>query len=109
MNKGEVRSLDDRSPSLALPAADFQKRLVSQFDYAVTPLVFDLKLAIQSSGGLASNEGWRILQVYGSPNNDSTLNSDGTIMTVRRAGLGGGGHCAREWRAPIVHLRYCRW
>lgn len=65
---------------------EFQKRLVSQFNYSVTPLVFDLTLEIQSPLGLASENGWRILQAYGSPNNDSTLSPDGKILSV---GIGG--------------------
>ncbi|KAL6768382.1 CGL127B [Auxenochlorella protothecoides x Auxenochlorella symbiontica] len=62
---------------------EFQKRLVSQFNYSVTPLVFDLTLEIQSPLGLASEDGWRILQAYGSPNNDSTLTPDGKILSVK--------------------------
>uniref|UniRef100_A0A1D2A177 VWFA domain-containing protein n=2 Tax=Auxenochlorella protothecoides TaxID=3075 RepID=A0A1D2A177_AUXPR len=62
---------------------EFQKLLVSQFNYSVTPLVFDLTLEIQSPLGLASEDGWRILQAYGSPNNDSTLTPDGKILSVK--------------------------
>jgi Ca-activated chloride channel family protein len=58
---------------------EFEKRLVEEFDYAVTPLVLDVELSVDSSSiaGAAgtSNEnqsGWRILSVYGSPNPDDT-------------------------------------
>jgi len=39
---------------------DFKKRLDEEFDYMVTPLVFDLKLSLQS-------DGYEIEAVYGSP------------------------------------------
>jgi hypothetical protein len=50
-----------------------------------SPLVFDLSLAVDpgSLAGLASGQGWRILQVYGSPNgNDTALTGNGTITQV---------------------------
>jgi Ca-activated chloride channel family protein len=54
-------------------AADFKKRLDDEFDYMVTPLVFDLSLTLETTG-------YDILKVYGSPEaNQST----GEIMHVR--------------------------
>ncbi|PRW59844.1 transcription elongation factor SPT5-like protein 1 [Chlorella sorokiniana] len=64
---------------------EFKQRLVDEFDYAVTPLVFDLALQVVTTGaGNASDDsGWRILHVYGSPNpNETALSSDGTVMRV---------------------------
>ncbi|KAL4458688.1 hypothetical protein ABPG75_013553 [Micractinium tetrahymenae] len=63
---------------------EFQQRLVQDFDFAVTPLVFDLALSVDP-GSLAADggNGWRILHVYGSPNpNDTALSSDGTVMRI---------------------------
>ncbi|KAL4458691.1 hypothetical protein ABPG75_013556 [Micractinium tetrahymenae] len=63
---------------------EFQQRLVQDFDFAVTPLVFDLALSVDP-GSLAADggDGWRILHVYGSPNpNDTALSSDGTVMRI---------------------------
>lgn len=73
---------------------EFEKRLVDEFDFAVTPLVFDLKLSIDSSSiaGAAGtsdgknnytssatttapgskNSGWRILSAYGTQNPNDT-------------------------------------
>lgn len=84
------QSLNLLFPLLSCPYSspgEFQKRLVSQFNYSVTPLVFDLTLEIQSPLGLASEDGWRILQAYGSPNNDSTLTPDGKILSVGGRGV----------------------
>ncbi len=75
---------------------EFEKRLVQEFDYAVTPLVFDLELSVDSSSvsnanaAAGKNNGWRILSVYGSPNPKdtafaalgSTTNSSTTISKV---------------------------
>lgn len=68
---------------------EFQKRLVTDFNYTVTPLVFNLTLSVDPSS-VASNEtnqqGWRILAVYGSPNPNSTayaaVNGNGTVTEV---------------------------
>jgi Ca-activated chloride channel family protein len=54
-------------------AADFKKRLDEEFDFMVTPLVFDLALTLETTG-------YEIVKVYGSPDaNEST----GEIMKVR--------------------------
>ena len=52
--------------------AEFRKRLDAEFDYMVTPLVFDLKLAFQSPG-------FAIDAVYGSPEADAAT---GELMRV---------------------------
>ncbi len=44
------------------PTGEFKKRLNDDFDYAVTPLVFDLSLKVDPSS-LAGEEGWKILHV----------------------------------------------
>jgi Ca-activated chloride channel family protein len=63
---------------------EFEKRLVEEFDFAVTPLVFDLKLSIDSSSidtasgnngskdnsisSSTTKSGWQILSTYGTQN-----------------------------------------
>jgi Ca-activated chloride channel homolog len=51
---------------------EFKKTFVEDFDYMVTPLVFDLKLELDA-------EGWEIEKVYGSPEADEAT---GEIMYV---------------------------
>lgn len=51
---------------------EFNKRMVDEFEYMVTPLVFDLKLALDA-------EGWDIERVYGSPEANE---ASGEIMYV---------------------------
>ncbi len=51
---------------------EFRKVLASEFEYMVTPLVFDLKLNLKSSG-------YKIVDVYGSPNANK---STGTLMEI---------------------------
>ena len=51
---------------------EFKNRMDEGFDYMVTPLVFDLKLNLQS-------DGWEIDKVYGSPEADKAT---GEIMYV---------------------------
>jgi len=53
-------------------SGEFKKRLNDEFDYMVTPLVFDLELSLKS-------EGYKIVQIYGSP--EANLSS-GEIMKV---------------------------
>lgn len=61
---------------------EFQKRLADDFDYAVTPLVFDLQLKVDPAS-VAGNESWKVLHVYGSPNpNDTALTDNGTLIQV---------------------------
>jgi Ca-activated chloride channel homolog len=51
---------------------EFKKRMDHEFDYMVTPLVFNLQLKLES-------EGWEIEQVYGSPEADRAT---GELMKV---------------------------
>ena len=53
-------------------AADFKKRLEEEFDYMVTPLVFDLNLVLDA-------EGYEIVKVCGAP---YSAESSGEIMKV---------------------------
>lgn len=53
-------------------SGDFRKRLDEEFEYMVTPLVFNLRLALESPG-------YRILKVYGSPEADQAT---GELMKV---------------------------
>ena len=53
-------------------AADFKERMVDEFEFMVTPLVFDLVLSLEA-------DGYKIIKVYGSPEaNEAT----GEIMRV---------------------------
>jgi Ca-activated chloride channel family protein len=51
---------------------EFKKRLDEEFDYMVTPMVFDLKLKLKSHG-------YKIVDVYGSPNANKAT---GTLMQI---------------------------
>ena len=53
-------------------ALDFKRRLADEFDYMVTPLVFNLDLVVEAPG-------YEIAKVYGSPEADEAT---GKIMTV---------------------------
>lgn len=53
-------------------AQEFKNRMDAEFEYMVTPLVFDLSLSFQS-------ESWEIQKIYGSPEADS---STGNLMRV---------------------------
>jgi Ca-activated chloride channel family protein len=53
-------------------ASEFQRRLVDEFDYMVTPLVFDLRLKLDAPG-------YEIEKVYGSPEADQAT---GELMKV---------------------------
>lgn len=52
---------------------EFKKRLDTEFDFMVTPLVFDLSLDFTS-------DGWEIEHIYGSPDTDA---ESGQLMHVR--------------------------
>jgi Ca-activated chloride channel family protein len=52
--------------------SEFRQRVEEEFDYMVTPLVFDLQLNFQSSG-------WRIDKVFGSPEADE---ASGSLMKI---------------------------
>ena len=68
------------STACSVGSGEFKQRMGDDFDYMVSPLVFDLQLRVDP-GSLAS--GWRMLAVYGSPNpNDTVLGGNGTIMRV---------------------------
>lgn len=51
---------------------EFNQRMVEEFDFMVTPLVYDLELTLES-------ESWKIAGVYGSPDADEAT---GTLMSV---------------------------
>lgn len=53
-------------------ADEFNQRMVDEFDFMVTPLVFDLEMSV-------SSDDWAISRVYGSPDADR---STGTILHV---------------------------
>lgn len=53
-------------------AAEFQNRMVDEFEFMVTPLVFDLELSLEA-------DGYEIVEVYGSPEADEAT---GEIMRV---------------------------
>jgi Ca-activated chloride channel family protein len=51
---------------------EFRQRIEEEFDYMVTPLIFNLRFSFESRG-------WRIDQVFGSPEADSAT---GNLMTI---------------------------
>eukprot|EP01025_Chloroclados_australasicus_P028835 TRINITY_DN2859_c0_g2_i1.p1 TRINITY_DN2859_c0_g2~~TRINITY_DN2859_c0_g2_i1.p1 ORF type:complete len:718 (-),score=64.40 TRINITY_DN2859_c0_g2_i1:367-2376(-) len=61
--------------------SQFRTKLDEEFDYMVTPLVFDLKLEIAQSSFNGGN-GWKVIKVYGSPNVDGGLDKEGTLIQV---------------------------
>lgn len=54
--------------------SEFNEKIRNEFDYTVTPLVFNLKLTVEA-------EGFTIDNVYGSPNDNS--DTSGTVMDVK--------------------------
>jgi len=54
---------------------EFRERMDQEFDYMVTPLIFNLRLNFQSTG-------WRIDEVFGSPEADEATGSLMTINTL---------------------------
>lgn len=60
-----------RPPSLPLALrsvhtpGEFKKRLVEDFEFAVTPLVFDLSLEVAASSLAGNDSGWKMLHVWG--------------------------------------------
>lgn len=54
--------------------SEFNEKIRDEFNYTVTPLVFDLKLTVEG-------EGFTIDNVYGSPNDNS--DTSGTVMDVK--------------------------
>eukprot|EP01023_Acetabularia_acetabulum_P011521 TRINITY_DN1532_c0_g1_i7.p1 TRINITY_DN1532_c0_g1~~TRINITY_DN1532_c0_g1_i7.p1 ORF type:complete len:816 (+),score=143.36 TRINITY_DN1532_c0_g1_i7:96-2543(+) len=61
--------------------SDFRKKMDEEFDFMVTPLVFDLKLEIDSES-FNDGEGWQVIKVYGSPNIDGGLTKNGTFIEI---------------------------
>eukprot|EP01023_Acetabularia_acetabulum_P040716 TRINITY_DN3950_c0_g1_i12.p1 TRINITY_DN3950_c0_g1~~TRINITY_DN3950_c0_g1_i12.p1 ORF type:complete len:1054 (-),score=194.10 TRINITY_DN3950_c0_g1_i12:480-3269(-) len=60
---------------------EFKQRLHDEFDFMVTPLVFDLKLEIDPES-FDSGNGWKIIKAYGSPNMDGDVRENGTLIQV---------------------------
>ncbi|GAB4821981.1 hypothetical protein N2152v2_009027 [Parachlorella kessleri] len=61
---------------------EFKQRIADQFDYAVNPLVFDLSLQLDPAS-LSGSGGWKVLHVYGSPNdNDTSLSTSGKLIQI---------------------------
>jgi len=69
-------------------STEFMRRMDDEFDYMVTPLVFDLNLRLEASG-------WDIEKVYGSPQADEATGELMSISTLfpseRRDGEARGG------------------
>eukprot|EP01025_Chloroclados_australasicus_P002359 TRINITY_DN1053_c0_g1_i5.p1 TRINITY_DN1053_c0_g1~~TRINITY_DN1053_c0_g1_i5.p1 ORF type:complete len:666 (-),score=80.88 TRINITY_DN1053_c0_g1_i5:323-2320(-) len=61
--------------------SQFRKKMDEEFDYMVTPLVFDLKIEIVPASFNEGN-GWQVIKVYGSPDVDGGLNKEGTFFEV---------------------------
>jgi len=75
---------------------EFRRRLDAEFDYMVTPLVFDLELRVESSG-------WEIETVYGSPEADLATGSLMRVNTLFPAERSGG-----ETRGGLILLKLRR-
>jgi Ca-activated chloride channel family protein len=71
----------------------FRERVEEEFDYMVTPLVFDLRLDFHA-------DGWRIEKVFGSPEADAATGSLVRINTLFAAKSEGG-----EVRGGLVLLK----
>ncbi len=71
----------------------FRERVEEEFDYMVTPLVFDLRLEFHA-------DGWRIEKVFGSPEADAATGSLMRINTLFAAKSEGG-----EVRGGLVLLK----
>jgi len=74
----------------------FRERVEDEFDYMVTPLVFNVRLNFQS-------DGWRIEKVFGSPEADAASGSLMKINTLFAAKAEGG-----EVRGGLVLLKLRR-
>jgi Ca-activated chloride channel homolog len=74
----------------------FRNRVEEEFDYMVTPLVFNLKLDFHS-------EGWRIEKVFGSPEADAATGSLMRVNTLFAAKSEGG-----ETKGGLVLLKLSR-
>jgi Ca-activated chloride channel family protein len=75
---------------------EFRERMELEFDYMVTPLIFNLRLNFQSTG-------WRIEEVFGSPEADEATGSLMTINTLFPSKSEGG-----ETKGGLVLLKLRR-
>lgn len=75
---------------------EFRDRMNDEFDFMVTPLIFDLRLDFESRG-------WRIEKVYGSPEADEATGSLMRINTLFPSQAEGG-----ETRGGLVLLKLRR-
>ena len=75
---------------------EFRQRINEEFDFMVTPLIFDLRLDFESRG-------WRIEKVYGSPEADEATGSLMKINTLFPSQTEGG-----ETRGGLVLLKLRR-
>jgi len=75
---------------------EFQRRMEEEFDFMVTPLIFNLQLKFESHG-------WRIDRVFGSPEADSATGSLMTINTLFPSKSEGG-----ETKGGLVLLKLRR-
>ncbi len=75
---------------------EFKQRMDDEFDYMVTPLVFNLQLKLEA-------DGWEIEQVYGSPEADQSTGELLKINTLFPASTEGG-----ETRGGLVLLKLRR-
>eukprot|EP01025_Chloroclados_australasicus_P018433 TRINITY_DN1966_c0_g1_i2.p1 TRINITY_DN1966_c0_g1~~TRINITY_DN1966_c0_g1_i2.p1 ORF type:complete len:679 (+),score=72.83 TRINITY_DN1966_c0_g1_i2:110-2146(+) len=59
----------------------FRNKMDQEFDFMVTPLVFNLKLEVDQSS-FNNGDGWKVIKVYGSPNVDGGLDTEGTLINI---------------------------
>lgn len=77
-------------------AREFRKRLDEEFEFMVTPLVFDLELRLETSG-------WEIVEVYGSPEASEATGEIMKVNTLFPSKVEGG-----ETRGGVVLLKLRR-
>lgn len=70
--KKEILKVRGANYYSVVSADDFRRRLVDEFEYMVTPIVFDLTLKLKSNG-------FQIYEVYGNPDSNK---STGELMNV---------------------------
>ncbi|MBN2238685.1 MAG: VWA domain-containing protein [Dehalococcoidales bacterium] len=71
----------------------FEERMDDEFEYMVTPLIFDLKLRMQA-------DGWKIEKVFGSPEADEATGNLMTVNTLFPSSKSGG-----ETRGGLILLK----
>jgi hypothetical protein len=98
---------------MPLSTGEFKQRLADEFDSMVAPLVFDLSLAVDSSSLAPTKDGsqqggWKIVNVYGSPDAAGGKPSDGNILKVIGCTVGVCMVCASTHALLHASCMHCR-